>query len=118
MHHSIRFRDGTPTWLLSVVVASYRFTIRIRRSGNAGCLASPASGVQNQIPGAIAGVLSGGGEHASRLAVQAVSLALLGGGAGDEIPQPVPALLASLVVAACGAAGEPRPAGVAARRPP
>ena len=68
--------------------------------------------------GAISGVLSGGGEHASRLAVEAVSLALLGGGAGDEISQPVPALLASLVVAACGAAGEPRPAGVTVRRPP
>jgi len=101
-----------------VVGAGYRFTIRIRRSGNAGCLASAASGVQNQIPGAMAGVPSGGGERASRLAVEAVSLALPGGGAGDEISQPVPALLASLVIAACGAPGEPRPAGVAVRRPP
>ena len=118
MYHSIRFRDGTPTWLLSMVVASHRFTIRIRRSGNAGCLASPAPGVQNQIPGAIAGVLSGGGEHASRNAVDAVGLAFLGRGAGDEISQPVPPLLAALVVAAGGASGQPRPAGVAVRGPP
>jgi hypothetical protein len=78
---AIGFRNGIPTWLLSVVVAGYRFTIRIRRSAaklDAWCLQLRACRAKN--PGAIAGVLSGGGEHATRLVVEAVSLAFAGRG--------------------------------------
>jgi hypothetical protein len=44
--------------------------------------------------------------------------AFLGGGTGDEIPQPIPALLVALVVAVRGACRSLRPARVVMRRPP
>ena len=43
---------------------------------------------------------------------------LLGGGVGDEVPQPVPELLVTVVVAASGAPGELQPGRVAVRCPP
>ena len=49
---------------------------------------------------------------------QTLAWSFLGGSAGDQIPQPVPALLVTLVEPTCGAHRAPGLAGVAVRRPP
>ena len=121
-HHARRVGDPFPEWNPSraTVRGSRRLPLREPYPLSVAMLDGwrlQLRACRTRYPSAIACILSDG-EHASRLTVEAVSLALLGRGAGDEISQPVPALLATLVVAACGAAGEPRSAGIAVRRPP